>query len=78
MPLLVLHQWRHQRTAYVDRGRAAWREGAPLGPVAQTRWGPVQVQVTIQNGRITNVTDAASGQRVVSMTSVLVFNNRQG
>jgi uncharacterized protein with FMN-binding domain len=26
------------------------------GPVAQTRWGPVQVQVTIQNGRITNVT----------------------
>jgi hypothetical protein len=26
----------------------------------------------------TDVTDAASGQRVVSMTSVLVFNNRQG
>jgi len=26
----------------------------------------------------TDVTDATSGQRVVSMTSVLVFNNRQG
>ncbi len=26
------------------------------GTVAQTRWGPVQVQVTIANGRITNVT----------------------
>jgi uncharacterized protein with FMN-binding domain len=25
------------------------------GPVAQTRWGPVQVQVTIQNGKITDV-----------------------
>ena len=44
--------------------------GAPAGPVpgptgqgtvvdgsvAQTRWGPVQVQVTIAGGRITNVT----------------------
>jgi uncharacterized protein with FMN-binding domain len=26
------------------------------GSVAQTRWGPVQVQVTIAGGRITNVT----------------------
>jgi uncharacterized protein with FMN-binding domain len=26
------------------------------GTVARTRWGPVQVQVTIQSGRITNVT----------------------
>lgn len=25
------------------------------GPVAQTRWGPVQVQLTVQNGKITNV-----------------------
>ena len=46
------------------------RGGAPAGPVpgptgqgtvvdgsvAQTRWGPVQVQVTIAGGRITNVT----------------------
>jgi len=26
----------------------------------------------------TDVTDTATGQRVVSMTSVLVFNNRRG
>lgn len=25
------------------------------GPVAQTRWGPVQVQLTVQNGKITAV-----------------------
>ncbi|NIH84408.1 FMN-binding protein [Amycolatopsis granulosa] len=25
------------------------------GPVAPTRWGPVQVQLTVQNGKISNV-----------------------
>jgi uncharacterized protein with FMN-binding domain len=26
------------------------------GPVAQTRWGPVQVKITVQRGKITKVT----------------------
>jgi uncharacterized protein with FMN-binding domain len=26
------------------------------GPVAQTRWGPVQVQATVSNGKLTDVT----------------------
>jgi uncharacterized protein with FMN-binding domain len=30
--------------------------GAVTGAVAQTRWGPVQVQITVENGRITGVT----------------------
>jgi uncharacterized protein with FMN-binding domain len=30
--------------------------GTTTGSVAQTRWGPVQVQITVQDGRITAVT----------------------
>jgi uncharacterized protein with FMN-binding domain len=30
--------------------------GTVTGSVAQTRWGPVQVQITVENGRITGVT----------------------
>jgi uncharacterized protein with FMN-binding domain len=30
--------------------------GTVTGSVAQTRWGPVQVQITVQDGRITAVT----------------------
>jgi len=44
-----------------------------IGEVYETRAGELEF-VELQ----TDVTDATSGQRVVSMTSVLVFNNRQG
>ncbi|MFG3579242.1 FMN-binding protein [Micromonospora chersina] len=30
--------------------------GTATGSVAQTRWGPVQVRITVSNGRITDVT----------------------
>jgi uncharacterized protein with FMN-binding domain len=34
---------------------AAGASGTVTGSVAQTRWGPVQVQLTVANGKITNV-----------------------
>ena len=37
-------------------GGAAVANGTVTGPVVQTQFGPVQVQVTIANGKITNVT----------------------
>jgi uncharacterized protein with FMN-binding domain len=37
-------------------GGAALANGTVTGPVVQTRFGPVQVQVTIAGGKITNVT----------------------
>ncbi|MEU1838807.1 FMN-binding protein [Micromonospora chersina] len=32
--------------------------GTATGSVAQTRWGPVQVKITVSNGKITDVTAA--------------------
>jgi uncharacterized protein with FMN-binding domain len=37
-------------------GGTALANGTVTGPVVQTQFGPVQVQVTIANGKITNVT----------------------
>jgi uncharacterized protein with FMN-binding domain len=37
-------------------GSAALAGGTVTGPVVQTQFGPVQVQVTLANGKITNVT----------------------
>ncbi len=37
-------------------GGAVLANGTVTGPVVQTQFGPVQVQVTLANGRITNVT----------------------
>jgi uncharacterized protein with FMN-binding domain len=37
-------------------GGAALASGTVTGPVVQTQFGPVQVQVTLANGKITNVT----------------------
>lgn len=34
---------------------AAPSAGTVTGPVAQTRWGPVQVQVTVSGGKLTDV-----------------------
>jgi uncharacterized protein with FMN-binding domain len=34
---------------------AGGTSGTVTGSVAQTRWGPVQVQLTVSNGKITNV-----------------------
>jgi hypothetical protein len=49
------------------------RCGSRIGQVYDKRDGELEF-VELQ----TDVADAATGQRVVSMTSVLVFNNRQG
>jgi acyl dehydratase len=49
------------------------RCGSRIGQVYDKRDGELEF-VELE----TDVTDAANGQRVVSMTSVLVFNNRQG
>lgn len=40
----------------VGSGGAALANGTVTGPVVQTRFGPVQVQVTIAGGKITDVT----------------------
>jgi hypothetical protein len=49
------------------------RCGSRIGQVYDKRDGALEF-VELE----TDVTDAATGQRVISMTSVLVFNNRQG
>jgi uncharacterized protein with FMN-binding domain len=38
------------------RSGAAASSRTVTGPVAQTRWGPVQVQATVSNGKLTDVT----------------------
>jgi uncharacterized protein with FMN-binding domain len=39
-----------------DAGAATGAGKTVLGPVASTRWGPVQVQITVANGSLTGVT----------------------
>jgi uncharacterized protein with FMN-binding domain len=43
-------------TATPSTTSAAAASGTVLGDSADTRWGPVQVQITVQNGKITAVT----------------------
>lgn len=42
-------------TAAADSGSSANRSKAYTGATAQTRWGPVQVRITVASGRITRV-----------------------
>ncbi|MET8836635.1 FMN-binding protein [Micromonospora sp. NPDC004540] len=37
-------------------GRVSGGDGTATGSVAQTRWGPVQVKITVTGGKITDVT----------------------
>ncbi|WP_433282368.1 FMN-binding protein [Micromonospora sp. CA-244673] len=37
-------------------GRVSGGSGTATGSVAQTRWGPVQVEITVSGGKITHVT----------------------
>jgi uncharacterized protein with FMN-binding domain len=39
-----------------DTGTATGTGTTVTGPVASTRWGPVQVQITVANGSLTGVT----------------------
>jgi uncharacterized protein with FMN-binding domain len=43
-------------TSSAPPASAAGASRTVTGPVAQTRWGPVQVQVTVRNGKLTDVT----------------------
>ena len=43
-------------TTAAPRAGSSTANGTVTGPVADTRWGPVQVQITVANGRVTAAT----------------------
>jgi uncharacterized protein with FMN-binding domain len=67
-------------TASASGGSRSGSSGTFTGEVAQTRWGPVQVQITVKNGKITaasatQIPDGNSRDAEINSYAVPILND---